>query len=393
MEQSKKIDTILKCFVDLNLETNENFLYSNFSAKKISFEKFIYSVDEGDFVEIIVGLDSPSEYGFEQFRISLINITTGQEDIDREGFPKTIKFEIGEQYKEIEIKINNDFYEEGVERFHVALTSLVNVLPGNIVRTVVEVIDKTVLKTASLITTGGTNVDLSETEKEFQIKVSKGETVDIGVMLDSPSEYGIERLDVEFYDTSFSLNSSSFDSQIVNREQFSFSAGEQYKTKTILGNIEEDFEFKKIGFKLIDPTFVKITASQLYNQGQIVLTDNSYNVLYSTFVIDDIFKQKGKIYDGITTSILELRYFSQNSNIVSSNSRQIANWLVRYNFMYEDHFNDSIRQEMANYNLYPNFSFKSMKLIVTNKGEFAVEYDGKIYDKDQSFEFDLVQHH
>ena len=266
MEQSKKIDTILNCFVDLNLETNENFLYSNFSAKKISFEKFIYSVDEGGSVKIKVGLDSPSEYG-------------------------------------------------------------------------------------------------------------------------------IEKLDIEFYDTSSSLNGLSFfnDSQLVNREQFSFSAGEQYKTRSILRNIEENFEFKKIGFKLIDPAFVKITTSQLYNQGQIVLTDNSYNVLYSTFVIDDIFKQKGKIYDGITSSLLELRYFSQNSTIVSSNSRQIASWLVRYNFMYEDHFNDSIRQEMANYTLYPNFSFKSMKLIVTNKGEFAVEYDGKIYDTDQSFEFDLSQ--
>jgi hypothetical protein len=390
MEESKKISTIVNCFVDLNLETNENFLYSDIDTRKVSFDKFFNSVDEGSFVTITIGLNSPSEFGIEQAKIVLINKDTEEIDFEQLDFPKKIKWEIGEQFKEFKIYISNDFYEERKERFYVSITSLINLLPGKIMRSVVEVVDKTVLKTASFSSSGASIVNLNSIDKELQFRISNGETVNIAVGLDSPSEYGIENIDVEFFDTTNFLNSFIVDdnAQILSREQLSFSVGDQYKTSTIIAT--QDSDFRKIGFRLTNPSFVKITENELYSQGKIVLTNNLYNVLYTTFVIDDIFKQKGKVYDGITSSPTELRYISDEENITSTNSRFTASWLVRYNFSYKDSFNDTVRQESANYPSYPNYNFSKIKLVVVNKGEFAVEYAEQIYKNGESFEIDIT---
>jgi len=107
MEESVKIHTILNCFVDLNLETNEMFPY-DVQILKVSFSSNYYVTEEASTLVITAYLDQPSTLGIEEATVIISNITTSNSDLDISGFPLRIAWEEGEQVKQISIPITRD---------------------------------------------------------------------------------------------------------------------------------------------------------------------------------------------------------------------------------------------------------------------------------------------
>ena len=149
MEQSRKLHNILQCFVDLNLETNENFQF-DVNILSVSIENSFYSVDEGETLNFNVILQSPSINGIEELDVVLLNINTDILDYDGSEFPVRLKWEIGEQIKNLSLPINRDFLEEGIEQFKIGLTNLLNLKNGPVIQSSVDVRDRTILRSVGI---------------------------------------------------------------------------------------------------------------------------------------------------------------------------------------------------------------------------------------------------
>ena len=60
MEESNKISTILQCFVDTNLELNENLPYAGTDVPTVFFTERFRTAPENVYVGIEVSLSAPS---------------------------------------------------------------------------------------------------------------------------------------------------------------------------------------------------------------------------------------------------------------------------------------------------------------------------------------------
>ena len=145
MEQSVKIHTILNCFVDLNLETNEMFPY-DVNILSVSLDSANYTTEEGGTLVFIVRLNEPSALGIEEATVIISNRTTSNSDIEISGFPVKITWQEGEQEKVLSVPITRGFIEESDEQFMIGLTSLVNLVPGDFIQANVVVQDTTELR-------------------------------------------------------------------------------------------------------------------------------------------------------------------------------------------------------------------------------------------------------
>ena len=86
-----RIHTILNCFVDLNLETDENSQYF-LQLPKVSFERGSYIVSEGDILDVNVSLEYPSEAGLEEVEVGLVLNNANPKDITvlSSSYPQTL---------------------------------------------------------------------------------------------------------------------------------------------------------------------------------------------------------------------------------------------------------------------------------------------------------------
>lgn len=125
-----RIHTLLNCFVDINLETNENVTY-NTTQPKVSFQFPTYNQSEGDVFSIRVGLDAPSALGVEQI---VLNITGAASNpatfgVDYNGdhtYPFIMSWLPGEQYKYLNFVAYTDYYIEPTETFQLEIYNLIN---------------------------------------------------------------------------------------------------------------------------------------------------------------------------------------------------------------------------------------------------------------------------
>lgn len=202
---STRIHTIVDCFVDLNLETNEN-AQSVSPNLSVSFEpnefgNFAYfqtaepspAFNYVTSATIKVKLDKPSVYGIEEATISLYasDALLNTDFTASEIFPVTFTWDIGEQEKILTFTAKTDFIIEETEYFNLQISNLLNVEPGPILDAQVMIADTTILRNVSLqvggIPTGFDGIGRGSTEE--------GNDFELVIYLDGPA-YGGESVTI-----------------------------------------------------------------------------------------------------------------------------------------------------------------------------------------------------
>lgn len=412
MEISRKVHTILKCFVDTNLETNEKFPY-DVQLLSASFNSASYTVDENNTVSISISLEQPSSQGIEEADLILSHTTTDSNDIDGSNLPFRLKWGAGERTKVVDIPVLGDFLEEGNESFLLGLTNLCNLRPGEFVQTRVVVVDTTELRTVRLLSArpnaSGTAVDdpnatiLSSyidggrggTEAIFKntttFMLTEGDQMSMIIGLDRPSQFGVERVELSI---SSGLDISGLEYQssvILSSNMLAWEIGEQYKTVTINtgrdGVIQGD---RRMILELKNPYAVKFGDEE--GRVEVIIQDPPIARRYASIDFGRIFKQRGSNItpsDNAQGSAIHLK-FIPDGQITNQSS---IYWLTEMGTFYVDENNNPDLNESSNYAQWPNYYFgvnengtpQGVYLKVTNRGIGSMMYGGQIYAPGQSF--------
>ena len=150
-----RIHTLLNCFADINLETNENS--GMLFLPKVSFQFSQYDVNEGTVFNIRVDLNSASINGNEQVVVQMILPSSnapilGIDFLASQTYPITLTWAAGEQYKILSFNIISDLILEGTESFFLKLINPVNIDIGAVESTIINIIDMTSPLVASIQT-------------------------------------------------------------------------------------------------------------------------------------------------------------------------------------------------------------------------------------------------
>lgn len=443
MEQSVKIHTILNCFVDLNLETNEMFPY-DVNILSVSLDSANYTTEEGGTLVFIVRLNEPSALGIEEATVIISNRTTSNSDIEISGFPVKITWQEGEQEKVLSVPITRDFIEESDEQFMIGLTSLVNLVPGDFIQANVVVQDTTELRvirilaantntltiprldpnstvfdgiarsavgntlvnrngnfgssnfieqrTGNVLTLTTPNSQFGRTNNLATFSVIEGESVNVDIGLDQPSEYGVERVDVALY--SILEDGTQVESPLVitSTERLEWSIGEQYKTVTVTALPSSQFQSRR---------YMRLELRNVENASLNNMNTNSVEIVvlsplverrFSTINFGNIYRQRGSVLSSDTShseTELELRKISDNQ---TTNTTTLY-WLVELGTSYIDQYNNPLLSESSNYPAWPNYYFgvdengnpSQVALKVTNLGIGDVQYGNNTYGPNESF--------
>lgn len=300
-----KINTILQCFVDLNLELDENAFYSS-DLPEVSFAQRQYNVDEGQIVEIDINLEEPSISGLEEVEIGLVVNNTSVSDFDTLGetYPQVLTFSAGQQTNTIRFLANTDLVEELAESFDVILGFFTNCKPGTFITTTVNIVDLTNLKEVFINDQGGVFVPGQDGEPDrVDLDVFEGAGRNIKISLDSPSVLGIESVDIQL--TNVSTSSNDYAGAIMSTN-FSWAPGEQDKILTVQTNQDQEIEQDEIlQIQLINPVNVNIDSPSVAN---VKIIDGSPEPLYTQINLQDSYIQLG----GINAPTIEGRWVEIN---------------------------------------------------------------------------------
>lgn len=387
MSESNKISTILQCFVDTNLELNEDFIYSQSNIPSVFFTQETLVVQEGTSVSIEISLSEPSSSGQESLSLAFIPITADASDVDT-VFPQNITWSEGEQVKNIQIDIKKDFeLEQGKNQsFNLALVSAFNCSPEE---------DKSLLKVSITDTTVFNLVSFKDTNTSVLLENGNTEflsdtydldsPVTLKIGLNNPSEGGVEKCNVKIY----RLNNLTFDgrfSGIITSIPISFEAGEQFK-EVVISNISESIlSTTPILVATIENTVkVRLDDSSGANKNVLLYVDSnslSINRRWTTLNIGDIYRQKGPSDNG------KIQFRSPVSSEVPQELTEAHNsWLLKYGNNYIDNTNnEDVGFPSVNYPNYPLYRFgpsipgfpNDMELEITNDGEYDILFDGNI---------------
>lgn len=187
------INSLVQCFVDLNLHTNEN---TNTTPEllSVSFESDFYFVDEGTTVQVKISLNQPSISGFEEATILLnpFGATLNSDFTPLETYPLTLSWVIGEQDKFLTFNVNSDFEEEVNEPFLLQIVGAINLNLGNVLNTTVYIKDKTVLNHVAIVR----SLIPADNSGITHLVVDEADDTNFLVQLDHPA-FGVEKVTLE----------------------------------------------------------------------------------------------------------------------------------------------------------------------------------------------------
>lgn len=420
MEESAKVSTILNCFVDMNLETNEMFPY-DVQMLSVSFITAYHTVDEASVVSVVVSLNSPSTTGAEEADVILSHISTSDGDVDVSGFPVHVKWEIGEQQKVIIVPALRDFLEESDEELKLGITNLVNLMPGPLVQSNIMVMDMTELRSVSILEAStntrplvndATSMVATDSTTSSRPNASvftsslvnssaalrsylvvEGEQVNITISLDQPSQYGVEKVDVSVINgmSDFDLDPTSF--VVLNSTRLEWAIGEQIKTLTINASLNNILDgTRRIILELTNPDSVKFLPESI-KKVQIMIQDPPITRRFTTIDFGRIFKQRGSVL-----SVYDPSHVEQELYLMSITDGQMTNtsslyWLVEIGTIYTDQQNTAGLSESLNYPEWPTYYFgvdpvgndAGIILKVTNQGVGEITYNGLIIPAGSTF--------
>jgi hypothetical protein len=420
MEESAKVNTILKCFVDMNLETNEMFPY-DVQILSVSFITAYYTVDEANTVSVIVSLNSPSTTGAEEADIVLSHVSTTDGDVDVAGFPVHVRWEIGEQEKVIIVPALRDFLEESDEELILGITNMVNLLPGPLVQSNVMILDTTELRSVSIIEASTNTRPLVNSNDSIVVVdsvtssrpnasvftssvvnssaalqsylVVEGEQVNITVSLDQPSQYGVEKVDVSIINgmSNFDLDPTSF--VVLNSARLEWAIGEQIKTLTINASLNNLLDgTRRIILELTNPDSVKFLPESI-RRVQILIQDPPIARRFTTIDFGRIFKQRGSVLSGYDPNHTEQELYLMSIADGQTTTTFSLYWLVEMGTIYTDQQNTAGISESLNYADWPTYYFgvdsigndSGVVLKVTNQGAGEITYNGSIIPAGSTF--------
>jgi len=420
MEESAKVNTILKCFVDMNLETNEMFPY-DVQILSVSFITAYYTVDEANTVSVIVSLNSPSTTGAEEADIVLSHVSTTDGDVDVAGFPVHVRWEIGEQEKVIIVPALRDFLEESDEELILGITNMVNLLPGPLVQSNIMILDTTELRSVSIIEASTNTRPLVSSNDSIvavdsvtssrpnasvftssvvnssaalqSYLVVEGEQVNITVSLDQPSQYGVEKVDVSIINgmSNFDLDPTSF--VVLNSARLEWAIGEQIKTLTINASLNNLLDgTRRIILELTNPDSVKFLPESI-RRVQILIQDPPIARRFTTIDFGRIFKQRGSVLSGYDPNHTEQELYLMSIADGQTTTTFSLYWLVEMGTIYTDQQNTAGISESLNYADWPTYYFgvdsigndSGVVLKVTNQGAGEITYNGSIIPAGSTF--------
>lgn len=397
METSRMVNTILNCFVDMNLETNERFPYDiQLMAVTLSGNYFV--VNEDSVLTIDISIDEESTNGIEELDLILSHTTTNIEDIGDIQFPIHLKWEIGERTKTVSIPISMDFIQEEDEQLVIGMTNLVNLKPGTIMQASVIIVDTTVLRTVR-ITESRTNADVrtpSTTSNSTRGNgngrgaqivtttsyfLTEGEQITITIGLDSPSEYGIEKVNVSISNSQIVSGIENNTSILLSSGLLEWSVGEQYKTVTIStgrdGILQGD---RRMILELSNPLGVILHPEQ--NVIDLTIQDPPVARRYTTLNFGRIFKQRGSQISNLNLSQEQYLHLKVISDTHQTRSSSLY-WLVELGSIYSDI--DDTTQSTYTFGVDEQGRPEGVELKVTNTGSGAITYGGNSYNVGESF--------
>lgn len=300
-----KINTILQCFVDLNLELDENATFF-INLPDISFEQRQYNVVEGQTIDVDISLSEPSPMGLEEVELGIVLNNTEATDISTLGntYPRVLTFSAGQQTQTVSFSANEDLEEEGIESFDLILGFFTNCNPGNFITTTVNIIDQTDLKEVSINEQGGVLVPSDGVNPaRVDFSVIEGGSRDVKVSLDSPSVLGVESVGLQI--SNITTNSNDYAGAIINTT-LSWSAGEQDKIVTVQTNVDDEIEDSEaLEISLVNPLNVNIDSPSV---ARLTILDDSPEPLYANINIQGSYIQLG----GVNAPTVEARWVDIN---------------------------------------------------------------------------------
>jgi hypothetical protein len=307
-----KLHTILQCFVDINLELDEdtgflvNGVPANSSLPKASFDESSYNVVEGQTVEVSFSLDAPSVSGLEEIEVAIVVNNTDVTDFSTLGetFPKTFGFSAGQQTQVFNLQANSDLFEEDPESFDVIFGSLTNAAPGQYITTTINIVDSTNLKEVFIKEQGGV---VNNGNLEFIIL--EGASRNIFVELESPSTQGVEAVDVQFSNLSAAANDYVYGGTTT----LSWAIGEQTKVLEIAASDDDEIEDDEIlQIQLVNPVNVNPAT---HSTATITINDTSPEARYATINLQGTYIQKGDYLPNV-----QARYIRRNTTVSYSDN-------------------------------------------------------------------------
>ena len=202
------IHTIEQCFVDLNMELNEN-VNTSFPKKTASFRKGLYNLSEGSVDSIYVDLNSPSTLGIEELDLAYTGSNGPDAAISQDlafsgtnfALPMRLSWGVGEKTKQIPFSALTDFKIENTEEFYFKLTNFINCTSSGLNNTTIRVQNVEnfpfVYIQPQNATFASATAD-SNGDYNLVFTMPEGSQLKLGVFLSYPSVSGLEEVDVVF---------------------------------------------------------------------------------------------------------------------------------------------------------------------------------------------------
>ena len=247
-------------------------------------------------------------------------------------------------------------------------------------------------RTGNVLTLTTPNSQFGRTNNLATFSVIEGESVNVDIGLDQPSEYGVERVDVALYSTLEDGTQVESPLVITSTERLEWSIGEQYKTVTVTALPSSQFQSRR---------YMRLELRNVENASLNNMNTNSVEIVvlsplverrFSTINFGNIYRQRGSVLSSDTShseTELELRKISDNQ---TTNTTTLY-WLVELGTSYIDQYNNPLLSESSNYPAWPNYYFgvdengnpSQVALKVTNLGIGDVQYGNNTYGPNESF--------
>jgi hypothetical protein len=381
--ESNVVSSILQCFVDTNLETNENVVFNN-NALGVSFLENRGQYIEGAGYPIPLTLSQPSIRGIEEVEVVVEYVTADPNDvIIGENF--LIQWGIGEQFKTINLTVNNDLVVEQPESIIIKLTSLLNVYGGDNLEHNAVIIDNTIFRKVGFTGDLGQMYQTLRGDLMFTLNAQEGDLVRLELTLDQTSSLGGESVDVVFsyLNSAQNIAIQEADFRLISPQRVVWGIGELTKTVDIQLLADQIPEFiESVTVSLENPFGLEFDTSVYPIQGAVNIVDATIITKPVVFNLGDLYRQKGRMTEG--NSATHLRRLSSEATNQESNV-----WLVKMGHQY----NEATQDFDQSFSSFPDFNFgfdsdgdfvSKIEMIITNNGDDII-FDGQTVPAGEDF--------
>jgi len=381
--ESNVVSSILQCFVDTNLETNENVVFNN-NALGVSFLENRGQYIEGAGYPIPLALSQPSIRGIEEVEVVVEYVTADPNDvIIGENF--LIQWGIGEQFKTINLTVNNDLVVEQPESIIIKLTSLLNVYGGDNLEHNAVIVDNTIFRKVGFTGDLGQMYQTLRGDLMFTLNAQEGDLVRLELTLDQPSSLGGESVDIVFsyLNSVQNIAIQEADFRLISPQRVVWGIGELTKTVDIQLLADQIPEFiESVTVSLENPFGLEFDTSIYPIQGAVNIVDATIITKPVVFNLGDLYRQKGRMTEG--NNATHLRRLSSEATNQESNV-----WLVKMGHQY----NEATQDFDQSFSSFPDFNFgfdsdgdfvSKIEMIITNNGDDII-FDGQTVPAGEDF--------